>query len=1036
MTLIQNWFWRYVAEVGTLALVIPLLAVTVLSLVAMLTERAAKTQETLARKNQELEHQRVEQALRESQRQFRAIFEGTFQFMGLLWPDGTVIEVNQTALNFARTPAASIVGRPFWQAQWWRIAPEAEEPLKKAIAKAATGELVHYQVDFTRDDQTVATIDFSLKPVRDEIGQILWLICEGHDITEYKQVQEALSRAEKRTEEKLRESQQRLSLLVEHLNISEHSSSPTAKEQHQERFALALQANNNGLFDINLKTQDYYYSPQCKTLMGYPLDRDSTTWEEFLTRIHPEDQEVIKTTWEAIVAGQLSQWELEFRVFCSNSSIPWIHSQGLVIRDDLGNLVRIVGTHTDISDRKRTEIELRRQTIQRQLFAEITLKIRQSLQLEEILQTTVTEVQHILQVDRVVIYQLMFDGSGTIVTEAVDSKWSPILGQKINDPCFVASYLQQYRQGRIRAIDDIFQAQVSTCHQEMLQQFSVRANLVVPILQREVLWGLLIAHQCRGTREWQSFEIELMRQLADHVGIALAQSLLLEQETQTKQQLIAQNLHLEQIRQQAESANRAKSEFLANMSHELRTPLNGILGYAQILKRESNFSSEDKQGLNIIQQCGEHLLTLLNDILDLSKVEARKMELYLSEFEFPYFLESIAEITQIRTQQKNIFFRYEKLSKLPLWVRGDEKRLRQVLINLLGNAVKFTDRGGVTFKVGYVSDQELEVESFNSKWQVEDFPQYSHRQPSAKMRFVIEDTGIGIASEQLAEIFLPFHQIGDNSHRFEGTGLGLAISQKLVQLMGGELKVKSSLGQGSVFWLDLDLPAVPQWPKTTVDLERQILGFRGDKRKILIADDQWENRSVLVKLLAPLGFEIIEATDGHDCLNQALKIQPDVILLDLVMPGIDGLETTRQLRQLPELKDVVVLATSASVFDANQQECLAAGCNGFIPKPVGFENLLEQLQLHLSLEWIYEEGRGGFSPLALELNSLVVPPQSEITTLYKLAMMGDIRGIQEKADWIAQLDQQFVPFTQQLHQLAKGFQEKQLLEFVKKYLQE
>jgi CheY-like chemotaxis protein len=402
-------------------------------------------------------------------------------------------------------------------------------------------------------------------------------------------------------------------------------------------------------------------------------------------------------------------------------------------------------------------------------------------------------------------------------------------------------------------------------------------------------------------------------------------------------------------------------------------------------------------------------------------------------------------------------------------VRGDKKRLRQVLINLLGNAVKFTDSGGVTFKVGYVNVGERESlgqeenlstnlpvsqegergslgegENLSTNLPVSQPINHlltpSTPSPTPKMRFVVEDTGIGIAPEQIAEIFLPFHQVGDPCHQVEGTGLGLAISQRLAQLMGGKLNVESTLGQGSVFWLDLDLPEVLDWQETDVAKERVIIGFQGYKRKVLVADDRWENRSFLVNLLSPLGFEVREAIDGRDCLNQALQIQPDVILLDLVMPQMNGLEVTRQIRQLSELKDVVVIATSARVFDYDQQECLAAGCNGFIPQPVRTEYLFEQLQVNLGLEWIYQEVKGedshssGIRHEVSTPNSLVAPPESEIEVLYELAMLGDIRGIREQAKRLEQLDTRFVPFAEQLLQLAQGFQEKQILKFVKTYM--
>jgi PAS domain S-box-containing protein len=495
---------------------------------------------------------------------------------------------------------------------------------------------------------------------------------------------------------------------------------------------------------------------------------------------------------------------------------------------------------------------------------------------------------------------------------------------------------------------------------------------------------------------------------------------------------------LHKAKEAAEAANRAKSEFLANMSHELRTPLNGILGYAYILKQEKILTSKQQNGLDIIQQCGEHLLTLINDILDLSKIEAKKMEIHLSDFHLPLFLNNLAEIFRIRAEQKNILFSYAP-SLLPTFVRGDQQKLRQVLINLLGNAIKFTDSGRVVLKVGY---------------------------HEGKIRFQVEDTGIGIAPEKLTEIFLPFHQVENSRNLVEGTGLGLTISKKLAKLMDTTLEVKSQLSAGSVFWLDLDLPEVLEPTEVATAKERHIIGFKGENRKVLVVDDKGENRSFLVNLLEPLGFEIVEATDGLDCLNKAIEFKPDAILMDLVMPVLDGFEATRQLRKLTELKKIVIIATSASVFDYSQDQSRNAGCDDFIPKPVGAKHLLERLRLHLELEWVYDDlgcSQAADTDLGVadqdsegvasnqkpkNLNSkplideckclsqtpiLIAPPPEEIAVLLDLAKRGNVRGILEKARRIEQLDAQFVPFASELHQLAKGFQTKQIREFLRPY---
>ncbi|NEP61237.1 MAG: response regulator [Symploca sp. SIO2G7] len=505
---------------------------------------------------------------------------------------------------------------------------------------------------------------------------------------------------------------------------------------------------------------------------------------------------------------------------------------------------------------------------------------------------------------------------------------------------------------------------------------------------------------------------------------------------------------LKKAKEAAELSNRAKSEFLANMSHELRTPLNGILGYAHILKQEPQLTTKQQNGIDIIQQCGEHLLTLINDILDFSKIEAKKMEVTLGDFHLPKFLNSLAKIFRIRTEQKKIYFNYTSLTTLPIFVQGDEQKLRQVLINLLGNAVKFTETGGVNFKVGYVEGNSLSGKGVGTPEQEGSNTQQStgNSIPNSKLRFLVEDTGIGIAPDKLTEIFLPFHQVEGNHHWVEGTGLGLAISQKLAKLMGSSLEVSSQLGNGSVFWLDLELPEVAESTKTAQAEEYQIIGYQGKRRKVMVVDDKQENRSVLANLLEPLGFEIAEANDGADCLNKALKFKPDVILMDLVMPVLDGFEATRQLRQLTELKKMVIIAVSASVFDYNQAKSREVGCDDFLPKPVQTKHLLEQLRAYLGLEWAYEgekcflpadgflSNQQNLAPNSKTSNSqLIAPPPEEIAVLWDLVMRGSLRKIQEQAARLEQIDEQYLAFTSVLRQLAAGFQTKQIKEFLKAY---
>lgn len=472
----------------------------------------------------------------------------------------------------------------------------------------------------------------------------------------------------------------------------------------------------------------------------------------------------------------------------------------------------------------------------------------------------------------------------------------------------------------------------------------------------------------------------------------------------------------------AEAASRAKSEFLASMSHELRTPLNAILGYTQILKKSTNLTEQQQKGLEIIHKSGEHLLTLINEVLDLSKIEARKMELQANTFQFIAFLENLVQMFKVRVRQ-GIAFVYEPVAPLPTYIHADEKRLRQVLLNLLSNAIKFTEQGQVKFRVSIIAKQ----------------PGFF------TIRFQVEDTGIGIAEEQREAIFLPFQQVGENSQKIEGTGLGLAITRQLVKLMGSEIYLQSELGKGSCFWFDLSLPETTNQSEMLPLIKPSIVGYEGDRKKILVVDNKWENRAVLVDLLKPLGFQMVEAVDGQDGLNKAAQFQPDIILMDLVMPLMDGFEAIRRLRKSPTLKNITVIAISASILDFDQESSRQAGCDSFLPKPVREEDLLEDIRNHLDLEWIYEEKEqktlnieqgitnGDFAISSINKNLAQLSAQFQLDILLDLAMQGDLQGIIEYVTQLQQTDDRWIPFTTQVQQLAKAFEEQQLLELIRYY---
>jgi len=875
--------------------------------------------------------------------------------------------------------------------------------------------------------------------------------------------------------------------------VTRHATARECLHDKEERLRLALEVADIGTWHWDAECHQEIRDANLNRILGEPPQESTQDYTDFLHRIHPEDRDKVKKQRQIAINLQANYFQ-EHRLIRNDGEVLWVRNCGRCFYNEEGHPSHMIGALFDITQRKQAEQQL--QQHQQSLKVEVSQRTTELRQMHEKFRQLffnnkavelIIDPNNANIVDANLAAEKYYGYSIKQLKSMKISDINTLTPKEISAEMLQAKteqrthffFRHRLASGEIRDVEvhsgpillgdshvlySIIHDITERKHaEEQLRRSEARFRLLA-----EYATDMISRHNAAGDYTYVSpscysllgyRDDELLghsayeffhpddlptitglhqtqlghsEQKADSISYRIrckdGRYIWFETTTRTVhdetsgdiKEIIAisrdiserkqQELLLQQAKDEAEAANRAKSAFLANMSHELRTPLNGILGYAQVLVHD-DLSDSQREGIEVIRRSGDYLLTLINDILDLSKIEAERLELQTSTFNLPNFIHDNVEVFNTRAQQKNIILNTFIEPNTPKWVRGDERRLRQILFNLLSNAIKFTPKNGrVNIQVAKALGLVL---------------------------FKVQDTGIGIAKNKLMHIFQPFEQIEHTQHHAEGTGLGLSITAKLIELMQGHIEVDSQLDEGSEFRVYLPLFEEPRETTTSpIQSEhRTILGYEGKRKHILIIDDTWENRLFLRQLLENIGFSITDVDSGKAGVASVQQLLPDLVLVDLVMPDIDGLETTRRLQQQQGLEHVPIIAVSASAFEHHREQSLAAGCAAFLSKPLNTQQLFATIAQHLHLTWIYQDTDKVDETDAESPHWPSKGPNvAQAKVLQELALRGNIQGIIEYVQKLTQAEPTLEDFAQYVKRLADALDEEQLCNMAEYYL--
>ena len=764
------------------------------------------------------------------------------------------------------------------------------------------------------------------------------------------QVQEISSR--KQAEEELRRSQQLLQLVLD-----------TIPQK------VFWKDRNSTYLGCNQRFADVAGLSSPAAIVG--INDDDLPWKsgerEFFVS---HDQRVMSS-------GQAELNVVESKI-SDNGKESWLETNTAPLYDDKNNVIGILGTFQDITPQKKAEQTLQRMNdeLERRVLSR-TRELQESQQFLQLIMDTIPLA--IFWKDRNSVF--LGCNREALFTMGFSSP-EEIIGKTDEELLWSAREAEEIRQSDLRIMETD------------IPELAIEESLV----------------QADGTQTWlETSKVPIHNVEGNAIGILVTlQDITPRKGAEAALQAINRELTL--AKELADAASLAKSNFLASMSHELRTPLNGILGYAQILARSLTLTEKEQNGVIVIQESGEHLLMLINEILDLAKIEAGKLQLQPSSIKLIPLIQGVVEICRIQADKKGLIFQTRLDEEIPKQVILDEKYLRQVLLNLLGNAIKFTQHGSVELQVECVSISVID-------------------EPSCQLQFSVLDTGVGMDTNEISALFQAFEQVGENSSHAEGTGLGLAISQQIVKLMGDEIRVKSQPGQGSRFSFDLEIPLGDSNRGSQRESNRgNIIGYKGQPKVILIVDEQENTRHLIRSILEPRGFLINEACTGQQALEHAMRHKPDLIITDEMVSALDGHSFLESLRASTQFSQIPIFISSVCGERCEQSLNLDQRKYEYISQPIDSEQLLDLLQKYLNLSWhveILEKNR--LPPVVPKLESpFKTPPYEDLKVIFKLINLGRMKKFNRYVDSLCKKDSDLNPFFDPLKKMANQFEIKEI----------